>query len=205
MGKLTVQQYARKSSRLVGGKQLKGLNSTSLRGPDYSRRLREPLHEGDVVMDACETERLHVLHQYGVLDTEREESFDRITRIVAAALDVPMAAVTLIDDHRQWFKSRIGLGVSETPRSQSFCTHTMTGQGPMVVADATLDERFFANPLVLGDPRIRYYAGYPIVSRSGTPLGALCAIDTTPRMPRPRSWSFSKTLQPWGANNWSFA
>lgn len=131
--------------------------------------------------DVREAERLHVLHRYGVLDTPPEESFDRITRIIAAALRVPMAAVTLVDDDRQWFKSRIGLEATQTPRCQSFCAHTMVGQDPMVVPDALLDDRFQANELVLGDPRIRFYAGHPIVSRNGTPLGAVCAIDTAPR------------------------
>lgn len=128
-----------------------------------------------------EERRLHALRQYRILDTEPEEAFDRITRIVAAALRVPMASVTLVDDHRQWFKARIGLLESETSRDNSFCAHTMVAAGPMVVEDARQDARFRNNPFVTGDPNIRFYAGYPIVSEEGLPIGAVCAIDTTPR------------------------
>lgn len=131
--------------------------------------------------DTEEDVRLQVLRRYDILDTAPEETFDRLTRIVAAALRVPIAAVTLVDDHRQWFKSRIGLATTETPRSDSFCAHTMLESGAMVVSDATQDLRFNDNPLVVGDPHIRFYAGYPVVSSDGVPLGAVCAIDTAPR------------------------
>jgi diguanylate cyclase (GGDEF)-like protein len=125
--------------------------------------------------------RLRKLHQYNLLDTQRDEPFDRITRLVSALLDVPIAAVSLVDRDRQWFKSELGLGIDETPREQSFCSHAMTGDGAMVVRDATLDPRFLANPLVTGHPDIRFYVGFPLRSADGTPLGALCAIDTKPR------------------------
>lgn len=125
--------------------------------------------------------RLRKLQQYQLLDTPREEAFDRITRLVTALLHVPIAAVTLVDQNRQWFKSQAGLAVDETPRDQSFCAHAMLGQGPMVVNDAHLDPRFANNPLVTGDPDIRFYVGVPLRASDGTPLGALCAIDTTPR------------------------
>ncbi len=131
--------------------------------------------------DEIEQLRLEALRRYDILDTPPEETFDRLTRIVAAALRVPIAAVSLVDDHRQWFKARIGLTLSETARSASFCAHTMLGAGAMVVRDATMDERFVTNPLVTGDPNIRFYAGFPVFSADGLPLGALCAIDTTPR------------------------
>lgn len=131
--------------------------------------------------DDLEQLRLAALRRYDILDTPPEETFDRLTRIVAAALRVPIAAVSLVDDHRQWFKARIGLTVAETARSASFCAHTMMGAGAMVVRDATKDVRFNANPLVVGDPNIRFYAGYPVFTEDGMPLGALCAIDTTPR------------------------
>jgi diguanylate cyclase (GGDEF)-like protein len=131
--------------------------------------------------DTNEDLRLQVLRRYDILDTAPEETFDRLTRIVAAALRVPIAAVTLVDDHRQWFKSRIGLAATETPRSASFCAHTMLEHGAMVVTDSTQDLRFDSNPLVVGDPHIRFYAGYPVVSSDGAALGAVCAIDTAPR------------------------
>ena len=130
--------------------------------------------------------RLRKLQQYNVLDTEREEAFDRITRLVTALLNVPIAAVTLVDRDRQWFKSQEGLKVNETPRDQSFCAHAMIGSGPMVINDAYLDPRFANNPLVTGDPDIRFYVGVPLRAADGTPLGALCAIDTRPRQIDPR-------------------
>lgn len=131
--------------------------------------------------DDIEQLRLEALRRYDILDTPPEETFDRLTRIVAAALRVPIAALSLVDDHRQWFKARVGLTVAETARSASFCAHTMMGAGAMVVRDATKDVRFNGNPLVTGDPNIRFYAGYPVFTEDGMPLGALCAIDTTPR------------------------
>ena len=130
--------------------------------------------------------RLRKLHQYNLLDTPKEDAFDRITRLVTAVLGVPMAAVTLIDRCRQWFKSQQGLNLSETPRDQSFCAHAMLGSEPMVVRDATRDPRFSSNPLVTGDPDIRFYVGIPLRAPDGTPLGALCGIDTKPRDIGPR-------------------
>lgn len=130
--------------------------------------------------------RLKKVQEYHVLDTPREEAFDRITRLVSALLDVPIAAVTLIDRDRQWFKAEKGLDLAETPREQSFCAHAMQGTGPMVVNDATLDPRFASNPLVTGRPDIRFYVGVPLRAPDGTPLGALCGIDTKPRHIAPR-------------------
>lgn len=144
--------------------------------------------------DTNEELRLQVLRRYDILDTAPEETFDRVTRIVAAALRVPIAAVTLVDDHRQWFKSRIGLAAAETPRSASFCAHTMLEHGAMVVTDATQDLRFEDNPLVVGEPHIRFYAGYPVVSSDGVALGAVCAIDTAPRDISPRELGLLKDL-----------
>ncbi|MBN9310829.1 sensor domain-containing diguanylate cyclase [Devosia sp.] len=125
--------------------------------------------------------RLRKLQQYNLLDTPREDAFDRITRLVTAVLNVPIAAVTLVDRDRQWFKSEYGLNLAETPREQSFCAHAMLGQEPMVVRDAVLDPRFASNPLVRGRPDIRFYVGVPLRAADGTPLGALCGIDTRPR------------------------
>lgn len=132
-----------------------------------------------------EEARLRRLYEYNLLDTPREETFDRITRLAAAALNVPIAAVTLVDRDRQWFKSQQGLAVNETPREQSFCAHAMFGTEPMVVPDATLDSRFRANPLVTREPEIRFYVGVPLLAADGTALGALCAIDRKPRDVRP--------------------
>jgi diguanylate cyclase (GGDEF)-like protein len=128
-----------------------------------------------------ETLRLQTVARYGILDTPPEAPFERITRLVTALLNVPIAAVTLVDRDRQWFKSQIGLGVAETPRDQSFCAHAMLGTGPLVVRDARLDDRFADNPLVTGGPDIRFYVGMPLRSEDGTPIGALCGIDNQPR------------------------
>lgn len=145
-------------------------------------------------MQIVEEDRLNALREYRILDTEPDESFERITRIVSAALRVPMAAITLVDADRQWFKSRIGVNLNETPRSASFCAHTMIGDTAMVVPDAMLDPRFLDNPVVLGDPRIRFYAGFPLVSPGGMPLGAVCALDIEPRTASPEELGLLKDL-----------
>jgi PAS domain S-box-containing protein len=128
-----------------------------------------------------EDERLKVLHDHDVLDTPPEESFDEIVRAAVDAFGVPMAAVSLVDRNRQWFKAHIGLGVSETPRNVSFCAHAIHGDGVMVVPDATQDPRFVDNGLVINDPALRFYAGAVIWSEEGAPLGALCVLDDVAR------------------------
>lgn len=128
-----------------------------------------------------ERERLAKLRSYGVLDTETEASFDRITRIVADSIGVPISLVSLIDEDRQWFKSRHGLEAAETPRDVAFCAHSIHGEDIFVVPNATEDDRFRDNPLVTGDPNIRFYAGAPLVTPDGFKIGTLCAIDRQPR------------------------
>ena len=128
-----------------------------------------------------ENERLNVLHALNLLDTPPEEVFDRITRLVARVLDVPIALVSLVDTDRQWFKSRVGLDAIETPRELAFCAHAIVQTSPMIVPDATLDERFADNALVTSNPNIRFYAGVPLRSVSGLSIGTLCAIDSKPR------------------------
>ncbi|QBC44106.1 PAS domain S-box protein [Iodobacter fluviatilis] len=132
-----------------------------------------------------ETERLHLLHALELLDSEAEPAFDLITRLVSQILHVPIALVSLVDENRQWFKSRVGLDATETPREFAFCAHTIMNRGPMLVQDATQDERFADNPLVTGQPKIRFYAGMPIRSAGGLALGTLCAIDSKPRVLTP--------------------
>lgn len=127
-----------------------------------------------------EVRRLKALYALGLIDTPREERFDRITRTVARVFDVPISLITLLDKDRQWFKSNQGLHVKETPRHMSFCAHAIADNALLVVNDALNDERFAANPLVIGDPRIRFYAGVP-VRCDGQPVGTLCIIDTRPR------------------------
>ncbi|MDV3441225.1 PAS domain S-box protein [Pseudomonas otitidis] len=128
-----------------------------------------------------EAERLQLLRSLEVLDTPPEQVFDRITRVLASTLGVPIALVSLVDEHRQWFKSRVGLDVQETPRDAAFCAHAIGGSGTLVVEDARTDVRFRDNPLVVGAPHIRFYAGTPIRTREGFALGTLCAIDDRPR------------------------
>lgn len=131
-----------------------------------------------------EATRVAELKGYGVLDTPNEAEFDAIVREAAAALGVPIALISLIDDNRQWFKARVGLEPQETPRSISFCTHAIRGPDVFVVPDAQADPRFAENPLVTGDPNIRFYAGAPLRTATGRRIGTLCVIDSTAR-PQP--------------------
>jgi len=127
-----------------------------------------------------EQSRLYTLQSLNVLDTVPEERFDRLTRMAKRLFSVPIALVSLVDENRQWFKSCIGLGVSETSRDISFCGHTILGDGVFVIPNAIEDHRFADNPLVLNDPKIRFYAGCPLTV-NGYKLGTLCIIDTEPR------------------------
>ena len=128
-----------------------------------------------------EKERLERLKNLKILDTPIEERFERITRIVCRSLNVPISAISLIDEGRQWFKSIQGVDVSETPRNISFCGHTILEDGPLVISDAKKDSRFMDNPLVTEDPHIRFYAGYPLTIGGNCHIGTLCAIDREPR------------------------
>ncbi|QYE36990.1 sensor domain-containing diguanylate cyclase [Polymorphobacter megasporae] len=130
---------------------------------------------------ADEPGRLETLRRYNLRDIAPESPFDRITSLVRVVLDVPMAAISLVDEHRQWFKSRDGFDASETTREISFCTHTIAARGPMIVTDARIDPRFNANPLVVGPPNVVSYVGAPLVSRDGYQIGSLCALDRVPR------------------------
>lgn len=128
-----------------------------------------------------ESERQAALDQLRILDTSAEARFDRLTRIAARFLNAPIALISLIDRDRQWFKSCIGLNVSETPRSISFCGHAIFDNRTLVIEDALEDERFCDNPLVTGAPNIRFYVGTPLHSADGHVLGTLCVIDRKPR------------------------
>lgn len=129
-----------------------------------------------------EEQRLARLHGLGVLDSLPEKAFDDISALAQAICGTPIALITLVDRDRQWFKSRIGIDASETPREVAFCAHTILDrEKPMVVPDALLDERFHDNVLVAGEPLIRFYAGAPIVTHDGFALGSLCVIDQQPR------------------------
>ncbi|GAA4014024.1 PAS domain S-box protein [Actimicrobium antarcticum] len=129
----------------------------------------------------AEQVRICALHALAVLDTPQEERFDRLTRLVSHTLSVPTALVSLVAEDRQWFKSRVGLDASETPRSVAFCSHAVASGEMLVVDDATLDPRFVDNPLVTDAPFIRFYAGQPVFSLDGQAVGTLCIIDSVPR------------------------
>jgi CheY-like chemotaxis protein len=124
-----------------------------------------------------EPARLRSLRETGLLDTPPEERFDRVTRIAAGLFGVPIVLVSLVDENRQWFKSRHGLDAAETPRDQAFCAHAIHRDDVMLVPDALQDERFADNPLVVGEPHVRFYAGCPLTLADGSRIGTLCLID----------------------------
>jgi diguanylate cyclase (GGDEF)-like protein len=125
--------------------------------------------------------RHDAIRAYDVLDTPPEQSFDDIARLAASIFGSKSAAISFLDGQRQWFKSQVGLGVRETPISESFCAHAVRQDEVMVVGNAAGDRRFATNPLVTGEPHIRFYAGMPIRAFDGTPIAALCVIDPEPR------------------------
>lgn len=128
-----------------------------------------------------ESERLDALHKYEILDTQPEEDFDRITKIASLVCGVPISLISLIDEDRQWFKSRVGLDVAQTSRSLAFCQYAIKDRDFMEVPDAQQDERFKNNELVTSNPYIRYYLGFPLIDPDGFALGTLCVIDTIPK------------------------
>ena len=136
-----------------------------------------------------EADRLAALHALKILDTDPEASYDSITLIAKTMFQLPVSAVSLIDSDRQWFKSMAGFSWPQTGRDEAFCAHTILGDNPLVVPDATTDPRFQDNPLVVGQPGIRFYAGVPLKTREGSKIGALCVIDTKPR----QDWSPLRT------------
>ncbi|MET0337095.1 MAG: GAF domain-containing protein [Caulobacter sp.] len=129
-----------------------------------------------------EAHRLVALERTGLLDTPPEEAFDRLTWLAARALDMPISLVTLLTPARQWFKSRLGLDMAETPRSWAFCNYTLMGKEVFSVEDLSADPRFAANPAVAVDDGFRFYAGAPILDEDGYPVGSLCVIDRKPRV-----------------------
>ena len=128
-----------------------------------------------------ETQRLKALRDLVLLDTPPEERFDRISAFAASEFDVPMALVSLVDQDRQWFKSNFGVDVRETPRDVSFCGHAIAQSTPLIVPDALADPRFADNPMVIGHPFVRFYAGAGLRLPYGQVVGTLCVMDRRPR------------------------
>src|SRR5215813_15170804 len=132
-------------------------------------------------MEMNEKARVQALYRYKILDTDPEKAFDDLTILAAHICQTPVALISLIDSQRQWFKSRVGIDITETPREVSFCAVAIQQPNLFIVPDATKDPRFSANPFVVSDPKVRFYAGAPFTSSDGHPLGTLCVVDVVPR------------------------
>jgi len=128
-----------------------------------------------------EAKRIKVLWQYDILDTVPEEVFDELADLAAHICGAPIALITLVDENRQWFKSKVGVSVNETGRDISLCAHAILQDDLFIIPDTTLDARFKNNPLVTTSPKIRFYAGAPLISPDGHALGTLCVLDKVPR------------------------
>ena len=132
-------------------------------------------------MELKEKARLQSLSKYKILDTDPEKAFDDLTILASQICETPVALISLIDSDRQWFKSKVGVSVGQTPREVSFCAVAIQQADLFIVPDATKDPRFSSNPFVVSDPKIRFYAGAPFASSDGHPLGTLCVVDVVPR------------------------
>lgn len=126
-------------------------------------------------------QRLQALRELLILDTPAEERFDKIVAFAASEFDMPIALISLVDENRQWFKSKIGVETCETSRDVSFCGHALESHDFLVIEDPLSDERFSDNPMVIGDPFVRFYAGAPLVLPSGHVIGTLCLVDQKAR------------------------
>jgi GAF domain-containing protein len=138
--------------------------------------------------------RIAALQKYAILDTEPEQAFDDLVLLASFICKTPIALISLVDENRQWFKSRVGLSVSETPREIAFCAVAIQQPDVFIVPDTLNDERFRNNPLVTSEPHIRFYAGAPLINEEGYALGTICVIDRTPRQFGPSQQAALKAL-----------
>lgn len=150
--------------------------ATTMPGEDYHPRVGP-----SYPVATNESHRLRAVAASGLIDTAPERVFDRLTWLASQIAATPMALMSLLTARRQWFKSRVGIQVCETPRDWAFCSYAILGEEPLVVSDALEDPRFADNPLVNDDPHIRFYAGFPIVDRNRFRLGTLCVLDNHPK------------------------
>jgi anti-sigma regulatory factor (Ser/Thr protein kinase) len=132
-------------------------------------------------MRTDEAARLDALRSYRILDTEPEQAFDDLTLLASQICATPIASISLVDENRQWFKSKVGISMTEASRSVAFCAHAIEQRGLFVVPDAREDARFHDNPLVTAEPHFRFYAGVPLLTPEGHALGTLCVVDRVPR------------------------
>jgi GAF domain-containing protein len=136
---------------------------------------------GAPILSKDDAARVSALQKYAILDSEPEQAFDDLTLLASYVCKTPIALISLIDEDRQWFKSRVGISATETSRDIAFCSTAIQQPDVLVVPDTLQDERFRTNPLVVSEPNIRFYAGAPLINEDGYALGTLCVIDRTPR------------------------
>ena len=147
-----------------------------------------------VQMPTNEVARVAALQRYAILDSEPEQGFDDLTLLASYICQTPIALISLVDENRQWFKSRVGLSISETSREIAFCSRAILQSDIFIVPDTLQDERFRNNPLVVSEPNIRFYAGAPLITEEGYALGTLCVVDRTPREVSPDQKEALKAL-----------